>query len=353
VTVRGLDAKVAVTIGSFELSVELAVAPGEVLAILGPNGSGKTTLLRCLAGLQPIDRGQIALNATVLDEPLAATFVVPERRSVGVVFQDYLLFAHLSALDNVAFGLQARGIGRREARPLAGDWLDRVGLAEFHPRRPAQLSGGQQQRVALARALATRPDLLLLDEPLAALDAATRADVRRDLRAHLSEFEGVTILVTHDPLDAYALADRVVVLEAGGITQAGRLAEIAAKPRSRYVAQLAGTNLLQGAIEGSTLTTTNGAALTVDTEIEGPAYAVISPTAVALFSTRPDGSPRNVWSTTIDGIDLAFDRARVTLASPHPLVVELTTAGLAALGRHVGDEVWASARATEIVTYPA
>jgi molybdate transport system ATP-binding protein len=349
----GLSARIERRVGSFDLDVDIEVAPGEVVAVLGPNGAGKTTMLRCLAGLLAVDRGAIQLGDVVLDSPDERVFVPSERRPVGVVFQDYLLFGHLSALDNVAFGLQARGASRRVARDEATAWLRRVGLGEHAGRLPQQLSGGQQQRVALARALAPAPALLLLDEPLAALDASTRAEVRRDLRAHLDGFDGVCIMITHDPLDAHALADRVVVLEAGRITHAGSLAAIAAHPRSRYVAQLAGTNLLTGNIAGTELTTVGGAVLTVEAGVHGPAYAAIPPTAVALYATRPDGSPRNVWSTTIASVDLAFDRVRLTLGAPHPIAVELTTAGFAALRCDVGDEIWASVKATEITTYPA
>ena len=175
------------------------------------------------------------------------------------------------------------------------DWLDRLGLADYAQHRPAALSGGQQQRVALARALATEPKLLLLDEPLAALDAGTRIAVRRELRQHLRDFSGVRVLVTHDPLDAYSLADRVVILEDGRITQTGTLDDLAAHPRSNYVAQLVGTNLLTGTIEGTTFSTLSGATLVVDSPTYGDAYASIAPSAIALYTKPPDGSPRNVW----------------------------------------------------------
>src|SRR5207237_8172814 len=171
----------------------------------------------------PIYNGRITLGDVVLDEPSTHTFVAAEHRPVSVVFQEYLLFSHLTALENVAFGLRARGVARHAARDQASAWLERLGLADHAHHRPATLSGGQQQRIALARALATDPKLLLLDEPLAALDAATRVWVRRDLRDHLGRFDGVRILITHDPLDAYSLADRVVILEAGRVTQTGPL----------------------------------------------------------------------------------------------------------------------------------
>ena len=348
-----LAANVRLRLGSLDLAIDIEAKAGEVVAILGPNGAGKTTLLRCLAGLQPIDEGRISLGDVILDEPATDTFVAAEHRPVSVVFQDYLLFAHLSALDNVAFGLRARRVPRNKAREQASEWLERLGLTDHAQHRPATLSGGQQQRVALARALATNPKLLLLDEPLAALDAATRTTVRRDLRDHLARFDGVRILITHDPLDAYALADRVVIVESGAVTQTGTLAGIAAHPRSRYVAQLVGTNLLAGTIVGTTFTTAQGATLVVDGEADGAAYAAIAPSAIALYRTPPDGSPRNVWSTTIADIDRTFDRVRVSLGDPLPLTAELTTAGLAALDRHPGEAIWASVKATEINTYLA
>ena len=348
-----LSATVRLRLGSLDLDVDFEAKAGEVVAILGPNAAGKTTLLRCLAGLQPIDDGRIALGDTVFDEPASGTFVAAEHRPVSVVFQDYLLFAHLNALDNVAFGLRARRMPRQAARDRAGVWLERLGLTDHAQHRPSTLSGGQQQRVALARALATDPQLLLLDEPLAALDAGTRISVRRDLREHLGRFDGVRVLITHDPLDAYSLADRVIILEAGRVTQTGTLADIAAHPRSRYIAQLVGTNLLSGTIKGTTFTSAHGAILVVDAEDDGTAYAAIAPSAIALYRTRPDGSPRNVWQTTITDIDRLFDRVRVSLGDPLPLTAELTTVGLASLDRHPGDEIWVSIKATEITTYPS
>jgi len=221
-----LHATIVRQLGSFRLDITLDAEPGETVAVLGPNGSGKSTLFRCLSGLLPIDRGRIELDGTVLDDPATRTFIDPERRPVAVVFQDYLLFPNLSARDNVAFGLRTRKIPRAEARAAAMTWLERVGLADHADHHPAALSGGQAQRVALARALATEPRVLLLDEPLAALDAGTRSTIRRELRQHLATFGGVRLLVTHDPVDAYTLADRVVVLEHGSVLQQGTLAGV-------------------------------------------------------------------------------------------------------------------------------
>jgi molybdate transport system ATP-binding protein len=348
-----LDARIVRTIGSLMLDVTLETKPGEVVAILGPNGAGKTTMLRCLAGLLALTKGHIALDGVVLDDATSGAFVAAERRPIGVVFQDYLLFDHLTALENVAFGLRARGMRRGDARRRAAELLDRVGLAPMRQARPRSLSGGQQQRVALARALAGDPRLLLLDEPLAALDVTTRAEVRRELRSQLSEFDGVCVVVTHDPLDAYALAERVVILEGGRVSQAGPLHEVTTQPRSRYVADLVGTNLLRGVSRGTQFTTESGATIMTSSEVEGSAFVAVPPTAVAIYRSAPDGSPRNVWQATIADIDLLPDRARLRLDGPVPVVAEVTTAALDALELRTGDRVWVSVKATEVVPYPA
>jgi molybdate transport system ATP-binding protein len=295
----------------------------------------------------------VVLDGVALDDPAVDTFVAAAERSVGVVFQDYLLFPHLTVRENVAFGLRARGTAKATARATADQWLRRVGLNEFGDRRPGSLSGGQQQRVALARALAFGPRLLLLDEPLAALDAGTRGEVRRDLRAHLNGFEGCTLVVTHDPVDAYALADRVVVVEAGGVVQEGTLADVAAHPRSRYVADLVGINLLAGVVHEGVFDTESGATLVVgDAAADGPAFLAIRPQSVSLHWAHPEGSQRNVWPATVAGIDLHHDRVRVRLDGFLPIVAEITPAALATMGLDQGAEVWAAVKASELVTYP-
>jgi molybdate transport system ATP-binding protein len=235
-----LDASVRVRLGTLDLQVDVRVGDGEVVAVVGPNGAGKTTLMRGIAGLQPLDAGRVTVDGRVLDDPATGEWVEPAERNLGVVFQDHLLFPRLSALDNVAFGLRARGMAKAEARARAGEWLDRVGLAAAAGARPTALSGGQSQRVALARALAVEPRVLLLDEPLAALDVQARAYVRDELSRHLATFPGARLLVTHDLADAVALADRLVVLEAGRVTQAGTAGDLAAAPASAYVADLVG-----------------------------------------------------------------------------------------------------------------
>jgi molybdate transport system ATP-binding protein len=348
-----LHADARVELGSFVLDVDLEVGRGEVLAVLGPNGSGKSTLLRAIAGLVPIDHGRISLDGTNLDDPVQRVFVPAERRPVGVVFQQYLLFEHLTALDNVAFGLRARGMPRAEARRRAHQWLERVGLDERARARPRELSGGQAQRVALARALAIDPRILLLDEPLAALDVGTRRQVRRDLRRHLDGFDGVRILVTHDPVDAYALADRVAILDHGSIVQSGTISEITAHPRSRYVADLVGTNLISGTITTDGLVTVDGARLAVVAEFTGPAFAIIRPQSITLSRTAVDTSARNTFTGAVDDIDRIGDRVRIGVDAPIHLTAEITADALDTLQLRTGDQVHAAVKATDIETYPA
>ncbi|MFB7471935.1 ABC transporter ATP-binding protein [Kitasatospora sp. NPDC056184] len=349
----GLDARLRVERAAFTLDLALTAAPGEVVALLGPNGAGKSTALRALAGLLPLGDGHLRLDGRVLEDPARRLHTPAEERPVGVVFQDYLLFPHLSALDNVAFGPRCRGRSKREARAEAAGWLERMGLAEHADARPGRLSGGQAQRVALARALAVRPRLLLLDEPLAALDARTRLDVRAQLRRHLTEFEAVAVLVTHDPLDAMVLADRLVVIEDGREVQSGAPAEIARRPRTDYIARLVGLNLYRGTADGHRVTLPQGAVLTADEELSGPAFVAFPPSAVTLHRTRPEGSARNVWELTVAGLDLHGDQVRADLAGAVPMAADLTPAAAAELGLAPGAAVWAAVKAAQTHAYPA
>jgi molybdate transport system ATP-binding protein len=234
--VSGLSASIEVERAAFRLSLSLDVPAGAITAVVGPNGSGKTTTLRALAGLVRPTSGRIQLGDRVLDD---RDVHVPARdRGIGVVFQDYLLFPHLSAVENIAFGPIAHGVPRATALASAQGWLDRFDLADFASTRPNLLSGGQAQRVALARALILEPPLLVLDEPLAALDASTRGSVRARLKDELGAYGGSTVLVTHDPADALALADQLIVLDHGEVVQRGVPAEVAAAPANGYVAGL-------------------------------------------------------------------------------------------------------------------
>ncbi|MFE6281568.1 ABC transporter ATP-binding protein [Streptomyces sp. NPDC057877] len=343
-----LDAHLIVDRGDFHLDVSLTAAPGDVVALLGPNGAGKTTALRALAGLTPLTGGHLRLDGTELDG------TPPESRPVGVVFQDYLLFPHLTALDNVAFGPRCQGAPKAAARAQAAEWLARMGLTDHAAAKPRRLSGGQAQRVALARALATRPRLLLLDEPLAALDARTRLEVRAGLRHHLADFEAVAVLVTHDPLDAMVLADRLVVVEHGRVVQEGTPAEIARRPRTDYIAQLVGLNLYQGRADGHTVRLGTGPAIATTEHLTGPAFVAFPPNAVTLHRDRPTGSSaRNLWHCEVTGLETHGDQIRAALTGALTLTADLTTIAAAELDLHPGAKVWATVKAAQTHAYPA
>jgi molybdate transport system ATP-binding protein len=344
-----LRAECRVRLAAFDLEADIDVSDGETVAVLGPNGAGKTTMLRAIAGLQPLDGGRIVLDGQLLDGVAESVFVPTAARSIGFVFQDYLLFPHLNALDNVAFGLRARGLPATAARGRAREWLTRLGIAEAAPARPHALSGGQAQRVALARALATEPRLLLLDEPLAALDVRTRAHVRAELRRAIVEFAGARLMVTHDPIDAMVLADRLVILENGRVTQTGTPADVAAHPRSSYVAELVGVNMLRGSADDRIVTLESGGELTIaDAPPSGSVAIVIRPQAIALHASRPGGSPRNVWQATVADVHVDRGRARVQLDGPIPAVAEITPAAVAELAIAPGSSVWASVKAVDL-----
>jgi molybdate transport system ATP-binding protein len=367
-TGQRLHGDLVVDRGVFRLDVTIEVEPGQILAVLGPNGSGKTTLLRTLAGLVALSDGRVASGDQVWDEPAAGVFVPAVDREAGLVFQDYRLFPHLSVLDNVAFAPRARGAGRREARLEATAVLSQLGLSELADRRPGRLSGGQAQRVALARAIASRPRLLLLDEPLSALDARTRLEIRAELRRHLATFPGPTVLVTHDPLEAMVLADRVLVLEGGRAVQSGAPSAVARRPATEYVARLVGLNLYTGAI-------TDRATRRIDLDSGGTLYAsgvdstedqarvlpfdgtrmlvALSPNAITLHTHQPEhSSARNVWAGQIAGMELLTDRIRIAVDGHPDALVDVTPAAVAELELTAGQRVWLTAKATEVIAYP-
>ncbi|QES51568.1 molybdate ABC transporter permease subunit [Streptomyces venezuelae] len=324
----------------------LDAEPGTTIAVVGENGAGKTTLLRALLGLTPRAHATLRLGDTeVTDLP-------PHRRQVAWVPQDGALFPHLNALANTAYGLRARGVPRAEARRAAREWLDRLGVGHLAHRKPAELSGGQAQRVALARALAARPRLLLLDEPLAALDQTTRVRVRHTLRSHLAGFGGVCLIVTHDPVEAVSLADRVLVLADGRALQDAPPAEVTRHPRSPWVARMLGRNAWPGTAGAEDLVLDGGGRLVAaDSLPEGTRMlAIIAPEAVSVHRERPSGSPRNTWPGTIREITSAGSRLRVLITSPESpdLVAEITPAAAAELRLSEGAPVWTSVKATEV-----
>lgn len=352
----------------WRLGVDLACEPGEVVALLGPNGAGKSTILRAIGGFVPLSRGlvsaeagepgaRIDLGGQCWDDPAADVFVPPERRRCAMVHQDFRLFPHLSVRENVAFGPRCRGRSRQQARSAADEWLAALGVVELADRSPGRLSGGQAQRVAIARALAVDPEVLLMDEPTSALDAGARAETRRMLRGVLGEFAGPALVVTHDPVDALALADRIVVVENGGVTQAGSGSEIAARPATGYVAELLGLTLLRGrartgAGEGL-IELDAGGELHSFAGATGSVLVALRPEAVAVHRARPDGSPRNVWTARVVDIELTGSRVRVSCEGPPDVTADITPAALAELGLVPGDSVWLSVKAAEVQVYSA
>lgn len=319
---------------------------GTTIAVVGPNGAGKTTLLRALLGLTPRAHARLRLGDTDV------TALPAHRRGVAWVPQDGALFPHMSTLANTAYGLRARGVPRAEARRSAQEWLDRLGVGHLATRRPAQVSGGQAQRVALARALAARPRLLLLDEPLAALDQTTRSQVRHTLRRHLEGFGGVCLIVTHDPVEAVALADRVLVLEEGRTLQDAPPADVTRNPRSPWVARMLGSNAWPGITTADGLAPADGGHLVVADALPAgaSALAVIAPEAVSVHREKPTGSPRNVWPGTVREITAGGSRLRVLVESDRApdLVAEITPQAAAELSLADGVQVWTSVKATEV-----
>ena len=347
-----LEADIVTSRGGLEVCAAFSVEAGENVVLLGPNGAGKTTLLHALAGLVPLIRGSVVLDDRVLEDTGRGVFVPPELRSMGLVFQDYLLFPHMSVLDNVAFGARARGLRRSEAEDLARAWLRRVDLEQFAGSRARDLSGGEAQRVALARALAPGPKVLLLDEPLTALDVGARARLRRELKRHLDSFGGVRLMVTHDPIEALMMADRLIVVENGKVVQGGTMNDLRSRPRSSYVASLVGLNLYRGRASRDGIELPSGALIAASGPERGEVFATVHPRAVSLYRARPTGSPRNVWSGSVHALDLEGDRVRVEVEGIVPIVAEVTTAAVLDLGLQPGDTVWVSLKATEVNVYP-
>lgn len=336
--------------GEFNVEVDLSFMADQTTVLVGPNGAGKSTLLSLLAGTLALDEGRIEIAGRIVDSPTESIFVQSAQRKVGVVFQDHALFPHMTVLDNVAFGLMSQGQRRPTATAAARNALDALGLEALSDRRPAEVSGGQGQRIALARALVTNPALVLLDEPLSALDVETRAQVRRHLSAALDAFSGPSVIVTHDPADALILGDTIVVMEEGRIAQVGSPDEIRRRPATAYVAAFAGTNLLHAqatngtlAIEGSDQTLQSA-----QSSVVGPVIVTIAPSAIALHHERPQGSPRNAWETNVEAIEPIGDVRRVLLGSPLGLTVDVTPEAVESMMLEPGSRVWASVKATEV-----
>ncbi len=336
------------------LDLALTVANGETVAVLGPNGAGKSTLLDVVAGLLRPDRGRVVLDGRVLTDVGGGGrgLLVPAYdRAIGLLAQDPLLFPHLTVRDNVGFGPRSRGDSRAESRRRTAHWLAELDLEDLAERRPRQLSGGQAQRAALARALAAEPRLLLLDEPMAALDVAVRPPLRQTLRRVLAG--RTAVVVTHDVLDALLLADRVVVVEEGRIAEEGVTSDVLTQPRSRFAAEIAGLNLLTGRWDDGALVTDGGQRVVgepaEDTPAPGlPAVAVFPPSAVSVFLEAPGGSPRNALAVTVTAVEPQGGHLRVRAGD---LSADVTPGSVAELGLMPGAEVVFVVKATEVTVY--
>lgn len=347
------------TIADRDISFEFDCADGEVVAVLGPNGAGKSTLLSLISGLLRPDAGRVALGKDVVTDTRTGVFVPAHARGVASLTQNALLFPHLTVEANVAFAPRSRGVRTREAREMARRWLTSVDAAQLADRKPSELSGGQAQRVAIARALAADPRVLLLDEPMSALDVDTAPSVRRLLRTVLREQRRTAVVVTHDLLDALALADTVVVVESGRIVERGPTTEVLTAPRSAFAARIAGVNLIAGAIDGAqSLTTSWGLTVAGHSDTDrGEGVAVFAPSAVAVHLEPPHASPRNVFPVTIAEMDV--HGATVRLRGPHNpdgspgIAADVTAAAVAELDLEPGRDVYFVVKSQEVAIHSA
>jgi molybdate transport system ATP-binding protein len=361
-----LNVSLVVRRGTFTLDVDLDVAAGEIVAILGPNGAGKSTLLGAISGLIRPSAGHVTVAGRVVAQRTASArvFVPPERRRIGLLSQDPLLFPHLTAIENIAFGPRAQGRPRADATPDAREWLNAVGLAGFGDRKPAALSGGQRQRVAIARALAARPDVLLLDEPLAALDVQTAAHVRRLLSERLAETGTTAIVVTHDVLDAIVLADRCAIVNEGRIIDDGPKAQVLGHPKTQFIAALAGVNLIQGVSDGAAgVVRTDGRAIRGHLmggaiAAGAPASAVFSPSAVdvsAPYAAAGHGAERtrdNRWTATIGTLEPSAAGVRIRAREIPDVVVDVSPAAAVGLDLNIGATIVLSVDPADVAIRP-
>jgi molybdate transport system ATP-binding protein len=355
-----LEAAVDKQFGEFSLELRVSVPTSETLVVVGESGAGKSTLLRLVAGLERPDRGRVAVDAAVYFDASTDTDLPPWRRRIGYVAQSSALFPHLTVFENVAFGLRAAGVARRDVGGRVEHALVRLDVAELAARQPDEISGGQAQRVALARALVLDPDVLLLDEPLSSLDLRTRQAVRGELKALLATLPCATIYVTHDPLEAMVFGDRIAALEGGRVTQNGTREDLLARPRSPYVAAFLGINMFRGRIVsrggGMVRIGTGAGELSAIDPGEGDEQvtAVVHPREIALFREPPGGSAQNMYVGVITELvpePPNGERVRVTLATHPPLVAEVTDRAVVQLALREGQEIYAMFKATGVTVF--
>jgi thiamine transport system ATP-binding protein len=346
--VRGLSKRFGPTTALSDVDFE--VGTGETVSVLGPSGSGKSTLLRVIAGLEPPDEGSVLWDHSDI------TTVPAHARQFGLMFQDYALFPHRDVAGNVGFGLRMAGGSPSDIDRRVGEVLELVGLAGMQGRRIDQLSGGEAQRVALARALAPQPRMLLLDEPLSALDLELRPRTRVFLQEILASFPGPRLVITHEPREALLLADRVVVLERGRVVQQGSPDELRKRPQTPYVARLAGVNLLEGTLDGRRL---RAGELSLDVEpgqlglaAGTPLLATVHPHSVRVERADAEPGHEGAWETLVEGVELEGDRVRIELRQPAGFVAELPAADLDLRRFSPGTAIRASIPRDQISIYP-
>jgi len=355
-----LEAEMIKPLRDFRLAANFSAESGSTLVLVGESGAGKSTILNMLAGLLHPDRGRIVVDGTPVFDGDRRIAVPAYRRPVGYVFQDYALFPHLSVFENIAFGLRGQGEAERTIRPRVNATLEQLGIAHLAKSRPARLSGGQQQRAALARALVLEPRLLLLDEPLSALDLQTRQQVRTELRRILAGLSCITLFVTHSPFEAMVFGERIAVVERGRIVQIGRREDLLRHPRSPYVAGLMGVNLFRGRVVGRDDTglahveTTDGALHVIADQAGEEIFVAVDPNEVTIHTSRPAGSAQNVFAGRIIELvpELPFgERVRVVLDTKPPLVAQITARAMQSLDLRESMEVYASFKATAVNVY--
>ncbi|MDR6638980.1 ATP-binding cassette domain-containing protein [Paenarthrobacter nitroguajacolicus] len=350
------------SLGARNFDMSLSLRDGETVAILGPNGAGKSTLLGVIAGLLRPDSGAARIGDKELFNLDGGShhWSPPHQRGTALLAQEALLFPHLNALDNVAFGPRSAGASKAAAREAAQHWLTEVDALPLAHRKPAQLSGGQAQRIAVARALAAEPELLLLDEPMAALDIHAAPLLRRVLKRVLKDRKA--IIVTHDVLDAYMLAHRVIVVEKGRIAEQGPTRQVLERPRSQFAAGLAGLNLISGTIAKDGITTPDGQVFAGQHDpdwspLPGQAgVAAFPPSSVSVFLGDVHGSPRNAFPVTVTDLERHGDQIRVRASAgalAQALSADITPAASADLGLVPGMDVRFVVKSALVSVYPA
>lgn len=350
-----LEVQLRKRLREFELRIALSVQAGETLAVIGPSGAGKTSVLALIAGLMAPDEGRVTVGERVLFDSAQRINVPPEQRHLGYVLQEYALFPHLTVLRNIEYGMEARGVARDEIVRRAAETMRMLGITHLAGIRPGGISGGERQRVALARAIAAGGQVLLLDEPLAALDAQTRQNARGDLRRVIQSVGVAAVFVTHDYVDALAFGDRICVIDRGEVVQMGSQEDLLLRPKARFVAEFMGVNFLHGTAQtphdGVSKVLVNGIEVSTTVETPGEVFLAFSPVDVTLSAQPPAGSAQNVFPATVTALLQLGGRIRVDLDAGFPLVAELTPDSVARLHLEIGSQVYASFKATAVEAY--